>query len=83
MISVSIITVCFNSADTIRETIESVLAQDYPEVEYVIVDGGSKDGTIGIVQEYEDRISTIITEPDNGIYDAMNKGIQAHSGDIV
>lgn len=80
---VSIITVCFNSADTVRDTIESVLAQDYSHIEYIIVDGGSQDHTIEIIKEYKEQIATIISEPDNGIYDAMNKGINAATGDVV
>lgn len=80
---VSIITVCFNSAGTIRDTIESVLAQTYSDIEYIVVDGASKDNTLDIVREYESRIAMIISEPDKGIYDAMNKGIQAATGDIV
>ncbi len=80
---VSIITVCFNSAKTIRDTIESVLAQDYADIEYIIVDGASKDNTLNIVNEYRDRIATVISEPDKGIYDAMNKGIQLATGDVV
>jgi glycosyltransferase involved in cell wall biosynthesis len=80
---VSIITVCFNSAATIRDTIESVRAQNYPSVEYIIVDGGSTDGTLDIIKEYGDSISILISEPDNGIYDAMNKGIRAATGDVV
>lgn len=80
---VSIVTVCYNSAATIRDTIESVLAQDYADIEYIIVDGASKDNTLSIVNEYRDRISTVISEPDKGIYDAMNKGIQAATGDVV
>lgn len=79
----SIITVCFNSAATIREAIESVLAQDYPRIEYIVVDGGSTDGTTDIVREYGSRISILVSEPDRGIYDAMNKGIRLASGDIV
>jgi len=80
---ISIITVCFNSAETIRDTIESVLAQDYAEIEYIIIDGASKDNTLNIVNEYRDRIATVISEPDKGIYDAMNKGIKAATGDVV
>ena len=82
-INVSVITVCFNSADTIRNTIESVLSQDYPSIEYIIIDGGSTDQTINIIQDYSDQISTVISEADRGIYDAMNKGIQAATGDVV
>lgn len=80
---ISIITVCFQSAATVRETIESVLAQDYPDVEYIVIDGGSTDGTMDIVREYGDRIDVVISEPDKGIYDAMNKGIRAATGEVV
>jgi glycosyltransferase involved in cell wall biosynthesis len=80
---VSIITVCFNSAKTIRDTIESVLSQDYPDIEYIIVDGSSSDETVAIVKEYADRIAVIVSESDRGIYDAMNKGIALVNGDIV
>jgi len=81
--SVSIITVCFNSSRTIRDAIESVLSQDYSAIEYIIVDGGSTDGTVDIIQEYRDRIRTFVSEPDRGIFDAMNKGICLATGDIV
>jgi len=80
---VSIITVCFNSAKTIRDTIESVLSQDYPGIEYIVIDGGSSDQTLEIAKEYADRIAVIVSEKDHGIYDAMNKGIALASGDIV
>lgn len=80
---VSVITVCFNSAATIRDTIESVLAQDYEDIEYIIIDGGSTDQTLQIISEYKHCISKFITEPDRGIYDAMNKGIRLASGDVV
>jgi glycosyltransferase involved in cell wall biosynthesis len=80
---VSIITVCFNSANTIRDTIESVVAQDYGLIEYIVVDGGSRDDTLNVIGEYSKHISMVISEPDRGIYDAMNKGIQAATGDVV
>lgn len=80
---VSIITVCFNSARTIRNTIESVISQDYPNIEYIIIDGGSSDETVAIVKEYADRIAVIVSESDRGIYDAMNKGVALASGEIV
>ena len=83
MKKVSIITVCFNSATTIRDTIESVLTQNYPNIEYIIVDGASNDGTMDIVKHYQDRIDAVISEPDMGIYDAMNKGIRIATGDVV
>ncbi len=80
---ISIVTVCYNSEATIRDCIESVLAQDYPDIEYLVVDGKSTDATMDIVAEYGDRIDHVISEPDQGIYDAMNKGIQTATGDVV
>lgn len=79
---ISIITVCYNSEKTIESAIKSVLGQTH-DIEYIIVDGGSTDGTVGIINKYRDRISKIISEPDKGIYDAMNKGIRAATGDVV
>ncbi len=80
---ISIITVAYNSAATIRETIQSVLNQDYSNIEYVIVDGKSTDNTMRIVEEYKPSIQTIVSEPDYGIYDAMNKGISLCTGDVI
>jgi glycosyltransferase involved in cell wall biosynthesis len=80
---ISIITVCYNSATTIRETIDSVLAQDYPNIEYVIVDGDSTDATKQIITSYSDQISIFKSEKDNGLYDAMNKAIGLATGDII
>jgi len=79
----SLITVCFNNSAFIAETIESVLAQDHAEIEYIIVDGASNDGTVDIVKGYGKRIHTLISEPDKGVYDAMNKGVHAASGDVI
>lgn len=80
---VSIITVCYNSVKTLEKTIQSVLSQTYKNLEYIIIDGGSTDGTLEIIEHYKDCISLCISEPDNGIYDAMNKGIQHSHGDII
>ena len=80
---VSVITSCFNRKNTIRGAIESVLAQDYPNIEYIVVDGASTDGSLEIINEYENRISKIISEPDHGMYEAINKGIKAATGDVV
>ncbi|MCK4744828.1 glycosyltransferase [Candidatus Parcubacteria bacterium] len=79
----SIITISLNSANFIEDAIESVLAQDYKNVEYIVIDGGSTDGTLEIIEKYRNNIAKIISEPDNGIYDAMNKGIKISSGDII
>ena len=80
---ISIITVCFNSADTIEHTIISVINQSYKNIEYIIIDGGSTDGTLEIIRKYEEYISYWVSEPDKGIYDAMNKGIKAATGEII
>jgi glycosyltransferase involved in cell wall biosynthesis len=80
---ISIITVSYNSGKTIRDTIESILSQDYPNIEHIIVDGASTDRTIDIVESYGNQIAKFISEPDLGIYDAMNKGIRLATGDII
>ncbi|MEZ4774540.1 MAG: glycosyltransferase family 2 protein [Bacteroidia bacterium] len=80
---VSIITVCFNAESVIKTAIESVLAQDYQDIEYIIIDGASTDKTMQIVQAYGDRIHHVISEPDEGLYYAMNKGVAVATGDIV
>ena len=82
-IKVSIITVCLNSAKTIEQTIRSVIEQSYPNTEYIIIDGGSSDGTLDIIRKYEKHIACWVSEPDSGIYDAMNKGIAKATGDII
>jgi len=80
---VSIITVCLDSARTIEDTIKSVLSQDYKNIEYIVVDGGSTDGTLDIINRYKKEIAKVISEPDNGIYHAMNKGFRSSTGDIL
>ncbi|MBV7529478.1 glycosyltransferase family 2 protein [Chitinophaga sp. sic0106] len=80
---ISIITVCYNAEKHIEKTIQSVLSQTYPHIEFIIVDGASKDGTMAVVEKYRDHIATIISEKDKGLYDAMNKGLKAATGDYV
>lgn len=80
---VSIITVSYNSENTIQNTIESVLSQTYKNIEYILIDGSSTDSTNDIILSFGDKITKHITEPDQGMYDAMNKGIRLASGDIV
>jgi glycosyltransferase involved in cell wall biosynthesis len=85
-IKISIITVCYNSAATIRDTFESVLNQTYKNIDYIVVDGNSKDETISIIKEYEQKFGDKmrwVSEPDNGLYDAMNKGIRMAMGEVV
>jgi glycosyltransferase involved in cell wall biosynthesis len=82
-VKVSIITVCYNSARTLQDTIESVLAQTYTNIEYIIIDGGSTDDTPAIIEKYRNRIAHVVSEPDQGLYDAMNKGIALSSGELV
>ncbi len=80
--NITIITVCYNAEKTIRDTIESVLGQTYQNLDYLIVDGGSKDGTLAIIQEYAGRLR-YVSERDRGIYDAMNKGIAMAAGEVI
>lgn len=83
---VSVITVTYNSAETVRDTLQSVLRQTYADIEYVVVDGCSKDNTLAVIQEYEPLFCgkmRYVSEPDRGIYDAMNKGIRMATGDVV
>jgi len=79
----SIITIVFNNVKDIERTIHSVIRQTYSNIEYIIIDGGSTDGTIDVIKKYDQEISKWISEPDNGIYNAMNKGLAISTGDYV
>ncbi len=80
---ISVITVCFNAKTTIEETIQSVLNQSYQNIEYIIIDGGSTDGTLEIIEKYKSKIARVISEKDYGLYHAMNKGIEKATGEII
>jgi glycosyltransferase involved in cell wall biosynthesis len=80
---ISIITASFKCAQTIEDCIQSIISQTYPDIEHIIIDGGSKDGTLEVINKYRDKIARVVSEPDKGIYDAMNKGIKLATGDIV
>lgn len=83
MIKISVVTAVFNGEKTIGQAIESVLAQNYPAIESVVIDGASRDATLSILRPYRSRLGKLISEPDEGIYDALNKGIQHATGDVV
>lgn len=80
---ICIITVCYNAQKDIEKTVLSVLGQTYPNYEYIVIDGGSTDGTIDIIRRYKNRLACFVSEPDDGIYDAMNKGIMAATGEWI
>ena len=80
---VSVITSCFNRAETIRRTIESVLCQTYPDIEYIVVDGGSTDGSRAIIESYRDRIGKMVFKPDHGMYEGINNGIREATGEVI
>jgi glycosyltransferase involved in cell wall biosynthesis len=80
---ISIITVCHNSQDTIEHTIRSVLSQEDADIEFIVVDGCSADNTLDIIRKYADQIDTVISEPDSGMYEALNKGIALATGDVI
>ena len=79
----SIITVTYNAEAVLEDTIQSVISQTYHHVEYIIIDGASKDRTLAIAERYRDRITLLVSEPDKGLYDAMNKGIHLATGDYL
>ena len=80
---VTVITVCYNSANTLEQALKSVTTQDWPNVEHIVIDGGSTDGTLAILERYKNHLAHVVSEPDKGIYDAMNKGLDRATGDIV
>jgi glycosyltransferase involved in cell wall biosynthesis len=80
---VSIITVVRNNQSTIKDAIDSVIRQTYKNIEYIVIDGASTDGTIDVIEKYQDKISVFLSEPDKGLYDALNKGIRLASGDVI
>lgn len=80
---ISIITAVFNNREYIEDCIKSVLGQTYKDIEYILVDGGSTDGTLEVIKKYEDRISKWVSEPDRGTYDALNKGMGMATGDVI
>ncbi len=79
----TIVTVTYNAAHTVAHAVESVLGQDYPNLEYIVVDGQSTDGTMAVLEKYRPRLAALISEPDAGIYDAMNKGLRRATGEVV
>lgn len=83
IMKITIITVVYNNERTIKDAVESVLGQTYKNIEYVIIDGKSKDNTVSIIKEYENKLGFFVSEKDNGLYDAMNKGIQCATGDVI
>lgn len=80
---VSIITICFNSSKTIEHTLKSIKKQSYKNIEYIVIDGKSNDGTLKLIEEYKSIISVLISESDRGLYDAINKGISLSSGELI
>ena len=80
---ISIVTVCLNAVATVRDAVESVAAQSYPEIEHIVIDGGSTDGTSEVLKSSNDRISHLVSEKDGGLYDAMNKGATLSTGEVI
>jgi glycosyltransferase involved in cell wall biosynthesis len=82
-LKITVITVCYNSVATIVDTLRSVATQTWPHVEHIVIDGLSNDGTMSVINQYRSGVANVVSEPDNGIYDAMNKGLKLSTGDII
>lgn len=82
-LKISVIAVVWNTVETIEDTIQSVLSQKHPLVEHIVIDGASTDGTVDIIKKYKAKITKFVSEPDHGLYDAMNKGIAQSTGDVI
>lgn len=80
---ITVVTVCYNAVNELDKTMQSVLNQIYDNIEYIVIDGGSTDGTVDVIKKYADRLAYWVSEPDKGIYDAMNKGIKASTGEWI
>ena len=80
---VSIITACYNDTETIEQCMDSVANQDYPDIEHVIIDGGSKDGSLNIIEKKKKKYTRLYSKPDEGLYHALNKGIERSTGDVI
>lgn len=80
---ISVVTVCYNSAATIEQCLQSIASQTWPDIEHIVIDGASSDGTLDIVKKYDNAQSVLVSEPDNGVYDAMNKGLAKATGGYV
>jgi glycosyltransferase involved in cell wall biosynthesis len=83
MLKISVVTAVFNKHDTVAGALDSLFSQTYSGVESVVIDGGSSDGTLAVLEKYRDRVAVLVSEPDGGIYDALNKGIARSSGDVI
>ena len=82
-LTITVITACFNAADTLEDTLRSVLTQDWPNVEYIVMDGGSTDGSLAVLESYRDKIAHLRSAPDQGMYDAYNQGLKLATGEVV
>jgi glycosyltransferase involved in cell wall biosynthesis len=83
ILKITVITVCYNSADTLSDALSSVASQSWPGVEHIVIDGGSSDGTLAVIERHRAGLAKVVSEPDAGIYDAMNKGLRLATGDVI